>query len=66
MYATLIAAGYGKTPDDIGRYTQRQLHLFYREEEARERRKRRGRLHDNNAAFVGGSAAKKQAKALED
>lgn len=62
----MIAAGYGKTPREIGRFTWRQLQLFFAEEQARERRGRRGRVIDTNAGTAGGRAAKKLIDDLED
>lgn len=39
--------------------------LFFKEEEARERRARTNRIADMNAAFAGGKAAENLLKALE-
>ena len=62
----LIRAGYGRTPREIGRYTLRQIRMFFDQEQARERRESRRRVADNNAAFAGGDAAKRHMKDLED
>ena len=61
----MISAGYGRTPAEIGRYTRRQLHLFFREELAKELRDRRARLNDIHAAYVGGDMAKQRNRELE-
>lgn len=50
VYDTLIRAGYGRTPADIGRLTARQIMLFFREAQRVERRMRAARLVDVNQA----------------
>lgn len=62
----MIAAGYGRTPADIGRYTWRQLQLFYAVRQAAIRRARRARLTDLNVAAAGGKALRDLAQALGD
>jgi hypothetical protein len=66
IYDALISAGYGRTPREIGRYTWRQMQLFFAARQAAERRARRHRLIDNSAAFAGGQAAKDLHRTLED
>lgn len=67
LYATLIRANYGRTPDEIGRrFTRRQVNAFFAEEQARERRERRIRISDTNAAMNGGDRAQKLLHDLED
>lgn len=67
IYACLIRAGYGHTPDDIGRrFTWRQIQAFFAEEQANTRRARRTRVVDTNAATVGGKSATKHLEQLED
>ena len=67
LYATLIRANYGRTPDEIGRrFTRRQVNAFFAEEQARERRLRRCRISDVNAAMAGGNPANKLLQDLED
>lgn len=63
IYATLIACGHAR--DDLGRYTERQLRLFYREALRIERQRSARRLVDVNAAMAGGDAAKTRLKQLE-
>lgn len=50
VYATLIRAGFGQSPADIGRLTARQIALFFREVQREERRRRSARIVDTNAA----------------
>jgi hypothetical protein len=38
----LIDGNYGRTPDDIGRFTYRQILLFFGEVQAKERRHAQG------------------------
>ncbi len=66
LYGVLIRAGYGRTPAEIGRYTWRQLQLFFQVEERASRRNRRSRLVDTNAAFAGGRPAKTLERELGD
>lgn len=63
----MIRAGYGRTPQEIGRrYTYRQIQAFFREELAEERRRRRKNLVDIAAATVGGKPAEKHLQELRD
>ena len=64
IYATLIAAGHRAS--DLGRYTERQLKLYYREALRLERQRSARRLADVNAAFAGGDAARQRLKQLTD
>ncbi len=67
LYATLIAANHGKTPVEIGgRHTWRQMQAFLAEAHRVERRRRRERIDDVNAAFAGGPPAEKLKHDLED
>jgi hypothetical protein len=66
IYADLIRAGYGRTPADIGRLTWRQIQLFWRQEQAHERRLNQQRIRDNNAAFAGGRHAEKLLRELQE
>ena len=63
--AALIGAGFGRTPDDIGKLTSRQISLFFAEVQALQRANRRAFISDANAAYAGGKSAKQQLKELE-
>ena len=63
---TLIRAGLGRSPAEIGRMTWRQMLLFFAEVQADERAQRRARISDINAGFAGGDVAKGLYRALED
>ena len=62
LYATLIA--HGHRLDDVRRYTNRQLTLFYREAVRRDARMSTARLLDVNAGFAGGEPADRRVAAL--
>ena len=59
---TLVAHHHDR--EQLGRYTGRQLMLFYRYALQRERRQRAARIADINAALVGGRQATALLKAL--
>ena len=61
----MIRAGYGRTPREVGRYTWRQMKLFFHEEQEEDRRRRRAQVVDNNVAAVGGKTVTKHLKDLE-
>ena len=54
-YAVLIE--HGHRPEDIGRYTRRQVNLYLDRALARDRSKRRQLVSDVNAGFMGGKVA---------
>jgi hypothetical protein len=56
--------GYGRAPADIGQLTARQILLFFDQAQDQERRARRARIVDINAAFAGGKAATELLKEL--
>ena len=64
VYDTLIRAGYGRTPADIGRLTARQIMLFFRESMRREARMRAARIVDMNAATQAKDGGKALLKSL--
>ncbi|RRV29480.1 hypothetical protein EGJ23_00620 [Pseudomonas sp. o96-267] len=63
VYACLIRAGYGDV-ERIGRYTERQILLFFEAEKRQRRTERAEMLKDMNLAFAGGEAADKHFKEL--
>lgn len=65
VYDTLIRAGYGRTPADIGRLTARQIMLFFREACRHERRMRMARVIDVNAATQAKDGGKGLLRELE-
>lgn len=66
IYADLIRAGYGTTPAQIGRYTFRQICLFFDEEQRRQQRKRRAYVSDTNTACNSLEGTKKLLQDLRD
>ncbi|MGX9554705.1 hypothetical protein ACWXZL_33990, partial [Pseudomonas aeruginosa] len=55
VFACLVAAGHQR--DQLGRYTERQLMLFFREAEAEKGRQQARELMAVNHGFAGGSVA---------
>lgn len=56
VFTDLINAGYGRSFGDIGRMTKRQISLAWEHVQAQQRRARRERITDANAAYAGGNS----------
>lgn len=63
VYTALIASGH--EVERIGKYTGRQIDLYYRAAIKRQRRQRAERISDVNLAMNGGSEAKQQMRDLQ-